>query len=94
MILRFEIFNPSLGLLCRLADPYESASYCRKVYQKTVSLDSLYNLGFDLPQNKTELHVLARQLNGLTRLTFRGLPIDGTQFSPNQISVTKFDLQD
>lgn len=82
----FETFNPILGLACRLVNPFDSTSSCRRTYSQKIAIRDLQELGAKVPSNATEAQILSRQLNHLIRLTQGGQAIDGTIFRPSAIT--------
>jgi hypothetical protein len=84
--LNYETFNGTLGLICRFADPFKSASSCRSSYRQTIPIKALAALNVTIPKNATEAQILSRFLNGLLRVTHRQTPVDGTVFLPTHLT--------
>lgn len=89
-ILNFETFSSQRGLPCRMADPFQSPSECRKSYKQTIPLSRLARFGAKRPTNSTMAEVLTRQLNYMVQVKNKGHVIDGTNESPSQLGWVEF----
>ncbi len=89
--LKYEVFNPTLGLSCRWAKPFQSPSNCRKEYTQSIPVEFFKNLFSVTPQNNTEAQILTRKLNSQLRVTNNKTPIDGTKNTPEYITWRTFE---